>query len=143
MVFEDDAAFYRNDLLEATPAPEKPGVYVWGGAMLHGKYIEHQRRYMAWDGQPNPWRYITPNPDNHGIATAYQFTSADIAEEWLRHFIAHPHAADVAWWAPMRLIDTWVTELEVIQQDPLLKSVRATSTLKNKFAGGLFLESIL
>lgn len=143
LVLEDDAAFYRNDLLAATPAPVKPGVYVWGGAMLHGKYIDHQRRYMAWGGEVNNWRYLTPNPFNHGIATAYEFTSSDIAEKWLPHFVAHPHAADVSWWVPMRMIDTWVTEIEVIQQDPLDKSVRATSTLKNKHAGGLFLESIL
>lgn len=143
VVFEDDAAFYRNDLLAATPAPKRPGVYVWGGAMLHGKYIEHQRRYMAWDGATNPWRYLTPSPFNHGIATAYEFTSTAIAEKWLRYFVAYPHAADVSWWMPMKIIDTWVTTLEVIQQDPLLKSVRATSTLKNRHAGGLFLESLL
>lgn len=146
LVLEDDARFHRDDLLDATHAPEEPGVHVWGGAQPGGSHTEPQRRYMAWrdDPAPNGWSRIGDTSGVH-LATAYSFSGPKEAKAWAWLMRENPHISDVSWQVPMRVVPTFVPSIEVAMQEPFLRPDRLSSagTLKERWLGALLLESIL
>lgn len=132
MVLEDDARFYRTDLALATPAPDTDGVYVWGGAMDKCSHLVHMRKYIAWDGSPNNWNRIVV-PEDLGTTCAIEYRSTEAAQQWLEIIKANPHVYDMSWWVAMKEMPVYVTDIEVIQQEPMYGNNVYRKTLRDLF----------
>lgn len=142
LLLEDDARFYRQDLAAMTEVPDKNGFYIWGGARKGSSHTGPARAYAAWDGHINRWSRITGSPVGRHGTTAIEFRSLAVAAAYMDILIQNPHTVDISWWICMEEMDAYITELEVIQQDPFLTPERGPGGIRTK-AAELLLKDII
>lgn len=142
LLLEDDARFYRQDLAELTEAPDQEGFYIWGGARKGSSHTGPARLYAEWDGRPNLWKRITGSPVGRHGTTAIEFRTQAVAERYVELISENPHTVDISWWICMEEIGGYLSELEVVQQDPFLTPERGPGGIRGK-AAELLLQTIL
>lgn len=142
LLLEDDARFYRQDLAAMTEVPDQDGFYVWGGARKGSSHTGPARLYADWDGRVNRWSKISGSPVGRHGTTAIEFRSLEATAQYMEILVENPHTVDISWWICMEEMDGYLSELEVVQQDPFLTPERGPGGIRGK-AGQLLLESII
>lgn len=142
ILLEDDARFYRQDLAAMTEVPDQDGFYIWGGARKGSSHTGPARLYADWDGRWNRWTKIAGSPVGRHGTTAIEFRSLGVIASYLDILLENPHTVDISWWVCMEELDAYLSELEVVQQDPFLTPERGPGGIRGK-AAQLLLADII